>query len=94
VREITWPNKAVKEGAISPVLIGVKKTPKEGSLTFLAHLYYKMKETKTKETNQWLETILGDHQRYILPKTKNPDPAAIKAPKHLATRYYQLKQAM
>jgi hypothetical protein len=34
---------------------------------------------------------LGDRQGYILPTTKKPDENAMKAPKRLATRYYQLK---
>lgn len=70
---------------------GLKKLPKEENFTSLAHLHRKTKETKTKETRKWLEQSLEERQNCTLPTTKNPDPKAIKAPKRLTTRSYQLK---
>lgn len=42
-------------------------------------------------TKKWLQETLGDRQGNILPTTNKPDENAMKAPKRLATRYYQLK---
>jgi hypothetical protein len=82
---------AAKEAAKTPVPRRVKKLPKEESFTSLAHLHRKTKELKDKEAKKWLQETLGDRQGYILPTTNKPDENAMKAPKRLPTRYYQLK---
>jgi ribonuclease HI len=84
-------DRAAKGSATTPVPRGVKKLPAKEGFTTLAHLHRKAKELKGKETKKWLQDTLGNRQGYILPTTQKPDGNAMKAPKRLAMRYYQLK---
>jgi hypothetical protein len=70
---------------------GVQCMSKAESFTSIAHLNRTTKEKRTKESKEWIKSLVEGRTGYQAPEHQKPDPAAMTTTKRIATRYFQLK---
>jgi hypothetical protein len=80
-----------KEAAKGPNQNGVQRMSKAERFTSIAHLNRITKEKRTKESKEWIESLVEGRTGYQAPEHQKPDPAAMTTTKLIATRYFQLK---
>jgi hypothetical protein len=79
-----------KEAAEGPNKNGVQRMLKAESFTSIAHLNSITKEKRTKESKEWIESLVEGRTGYQAtkpPEHQKPDPAAMTTTKRIATRY-------
>jgi hypothetical protein len=47
---------------------------------------------RTKESKEWIKSLVEGRTGYQAPEHQKPDPAAMTTTKRIATRYFQLKK--
>jgi ribonuclease HI len=82
---------AAKEAAKGPNQNGVQHISKAESFTSIAHLNRITKEKRTKESKEWIKSLVEGRIGYQAPEHQKPDPAAMTTTKRIATQYFQLK---